>query len=173
MSSTKELTGGSGDVNPNMFVVNGLQQAGADQAVLTTVTLPVIRACQTCPKGKAYAFELLWIKVGATPGIAFPVGIADQHQQWLIGVGTDVPDPSSSTTFYLKVFNLFGGTAVSNNANVESRFTDEAGHGLIITNAQITMQYNTVQWSGLQTPFYRFFYRWKLVDIAELITSQL
>jgi len=100
MSSSKELTGGSGDVNPNLWTVVVLQTA-IDATTRLTLPVPVIKQCGSCPKGKAYAFELLRIKSGISPGIAIgPIGIVDQSFGLQVRAGSQNPNPTSPQQIY-------------------------------------------------------------------------
>ncbi len=171
-SNDKELTGGSGDVNPQIWTVD-VTQGTINTPERLLMVVPVVRALGSAPKGKVFAFELIRVKTLIAPGVGLPLSGADQHMEWSIGVGTDVPGLGKDTTFYTSSILLGVGMGMLNQKASDGEFTDGAGHGLIITNPQMNFEISTLSMSAIQTATFRLFYRWKLVDINEIITSTL
>lgn len=172
--SGDQLTGGSGDVNPQEMVQE-LTQTGADTTTITRMALPIPRL-PTKP-GKNLVIELLWVQyfwmnktypgagvistmvanVTTNPVIpaTFSAAVLDPKilSVWMLGSAT-FGAPATVDTFY---------------PFYEEDLTDGAGHGILVASdslyfnifSLLTAQANHVGW--------RIGYRFKEVDLVEYI----
>jgi len=173
-SNDKELTGGSGDVNPNMLLVNVIQTA-VDADTILTVPVPVPRACGPCPKGKAYVLEILRIKTVFEPGLPAVLPVVTTTFIAAIAAGNANPDPANSNTFYTTSEYLLNGSNQIWVPQEDSQglYDDGAGHGLLVTAQQMRFEIISKNSTLVQTCHFRVFYRFKLVDIVEIVNTLL
>lgn len=107
MATTKALTGGTGDVNPQQLTFT-LTQEAADTTVTIEVPLPVPRAF-SAKRGKAIVLELLRSEVSYS-NIQFPSMPSAQYVV-TIGTSSDV-DGDEPTVFLTETLDGFMQTAV-------------------------------------------------------------
>lgn len=169
-----QLTGGTGDVNPQSITVPVIVQTAADATTIVRVPLPIPRL-PTRP-GYNLVVELLDVE------FSFPwnaAGIAVGVQGIYTYISTSGETPPSieqamlgtriiADTFFQWVFAA-GGTMDSFLPDRDIDLTDEAGHGRLVASDNIyvgLMSYNTNNTNHMCC---RLWYRWKEVSLVEYI----
>lgn len=174
--SRESLTGGSGDVNPQTFVVDAKQSA-ADTSTITQLPLPIPRL-PTRP-GRNLVIELLAIDFyHTTPAV---VGSATVSNLITVttspNVATSVTnallDPRAIDVWY-KVTQLFVATAaiVAPYIPVTSyrtNLTDEAGHGILVATDNLYFGVYSISTQAANEYVVQVTYRWKDVSLTEYI----
>jgi len=167
MASTKELTGGTGDVNPQVlnFVVT---QSAADTNTTGEAPLPVPRGFSP-KKGKALVLEVLRV-VYEVANIVTPGGqVAISATISTTGAAVSVTDPEVFSFF--DIDGLFA-TAVGF-GYFQRRFTDTlhdgAGHGFLVATDNLFLTVSSANTSAANRVVAKVFYRFKEVSLAEYI----
>lgn len=106
MASTKALTGGTGDVNPQQLFAR-VVQTGADVNTTVEVPLPVPRSF-TSKKGSAIVVEILRSEVRFSD---FTPAAAQQSVEVFVGTAA-TPDPGEATTFLVEGIDGLFASAV-------------------------------------------------------------
>lgn len=173
----ESLTGGTGDVNPQLLSDSATQSA-ADTNTTTQVNLPIQRIASNAPQ-QAVIMELLKIFVDLPdlPAVAAVAETADT-----IGVNfstrnfgttaTTFDDPSifaRAETNRLAAFTAGGTYMWSQRGIITVDLTDGAGHGVLIGTDSIFVQVTSGGTGNANTVRYKLLYRWKRVTLAEYI----
>lgn len=166
MASAKGLTGGSGDVNPQLL--HAVLQQDSTNATILTIPIPIPRF--PTAKNKAFVMEVLkayyYIETGTLPttdpSATLSWGLATTDNSAIL-------DP---TTF--DAHSITQNGAVNNGtylavAPYVSDFTDGAGHGLLIGTENIYMRVQSSFFDSASRITLRLSYRYKLVDVFEWI----
>ena len=165
MSSSKEITGGTGDVNPQILLVP-VTQSAADVATTVEVILPIARL--PTRKGRAIVFELL--KVYGNFGTL--LGIASSSSLRAL-VSTSLQNAvAQPRTFYIDSIENHQQSAVGFQLQKTTHivdFTDGAGHGLLIATDTLFCELESTITSTTNSYTWRFLYRFKEVDLVEYI----
>jgi hypothetical protein len=177
MSSVKELTGGTGDVNPQqLFVV--VAQGSIDSSETVEVPLPIPRLSNAKP-GRAIVLEVLKIHTTLDPIFRIDPLVASQCTQF-VSIGTDLGNlaVNSTTVFFRREINQItsstsvsgaGGGFAAVSSTEWADLTDGAGHGYLVATDSIGVRYDSVA-TGVQTSCQiRLFYRFKEVSLQEYI----
>lgn len=169
MSSIKELTGGTGDVNPQYLSIN-IAQTAADSTTAVTFPLPLPRFQPT--KNRSIVLEVLrvtfllrtanWVFVNnarifcnvSTSNTAFGV---DDHQTFATFTQT-----YQQTLLAANVNYIWNGPK-------EVDTTDGAGHGLLVATNAITVALGSVLTSDTNVVDLKLWYRYKEVGLTEYI----
>jgi hypothetical protein len=166
MASTKSLTGGSGDVNPQLLHAV-LQQDGTNATILT-IPIPIPRF--PAAKNKAFVMEVLKASYYLETG-SIPVSDPSAGVQWGLAT-TDNAALLDATTFDQGSLTQAGalntGTFGAVNPYVTD-FTDGAGHGLLIGTENIYLRIQSAFYTTASRITLRLSYRYKLVDVYEWI----
>jgi hypothetical protein len=168
-----ELTGGSGDVNPQEFTAHVIQ-GGADAAAQVAVQLPIPRL-PTKP-GRNLVMEFLWITYywlnPAFPG-AGTVG------NLIANVTTNGTAPGTQANALLdpKIISVwkrssatFTAVGVADSGSYfEDDLTDQAGHGILVATDTIFFNVFSILTANANDVGFRVGYRWKDVSLTEYI----
>jgi len=173
--SGNELTGGSGDVNPQTmspFVVQpGNDTTGVFQQQLPTPRLPI-------RKGKSLVVELLsvdWFNVlpllsGANNSV---LGILTTNPSAFGSITAALQDPRVLSAFYRNVAYLqgtaVGFTTTASNYPFQDDLTDAAGHGILVATDKMFLFCYSVGTGQPNEVVTRINYRFKEVDLEEYI----
>lgn len=167
MATSKELTGGTGDVNPQILTASVIQSA-ADTTTSLEIPVPIARF-QT-KKGRSIVMEILKVKYDfgdiVTPGGA--VNIAALLSTAASPAGTIDPTVFSST----KLDGIFA-TAVGFAYFPRGPFTDDlsdgAGHGFLVATDSMFLQLSSANTAIANTCVAKIYYRFKEVALEEYI----
>ena len=177
MSLGKELSGGSGDVNPQLLTVS-VQQSGNDVSTALTVSIPIVRLTG---KNRALVFELLQVESIVHHPPSHNLAVAFSEVVNLIGVGSSIPSASLPATFYSsritaeKLGAGFDSDWIFNPKDI-SDYRDGAGHGIIIATDTVTFRVDSIATDRQNIVDWRLLYRLKEVGITEyvgFVTAQM
>lgn len=165
MASTKELTGGTGDVNPQILTFT-VTQTGADVNTEAEVPLPIPR--YTAKNNRAIVLEVLRCDVFLAD--LNDSGVANFVQAFLkTRTGAQITDPE---TFVRSSYDFLWGTSVGfiYVSRVQTfDLTDGAGHGLLIGTDSLFGNCNSVVTGLTNTVNFKLWYRYKEVSLQEYI----
>lgn len=170
-----QLTGGSGDVSPQWFVVGSVTQGGANAFVEASTPIPIQRLYQA--KGKSTVIEILKVEF-ALPDLDtnFPAGggVAIAAVQLSTSSQTAISFTSPHNIAFAKRSWRGAFTAAGTYATVEDNpriinVTDASGHGVLIGTDTLFLDFVTASFAGAATVSARFLYRWKEVTLEEYI----
>jgi len=165
MATIKELTGGTGDVNPQVLTLTTTQTA-ADTTTTNEFPIPVPRPSSS--KGKSIVMEILQVKYNVGNLVA-PAG-----QIFIQGLlSTDGSTIETSPT----VFSSFSrdglfATAVGfsySSRRFEDVLHDGAGHGFLVGTDSLFLCVNSGATGAVNRVTAKVFYRFKEVTLAEYI----
>lgn len=171
-----QLTGGSGDVNPQTFVIHGLQTA-ADTTTIIQQPLPIPRL-PTRP-GKNLVIELLALDyyhvnptiVGTTTTL-YLFDVTTQPNAFA-SIALATQDARSLDMWYKGELTA---VAVANIVAVyqpvldyHSDLTDEAGHGLLVATDNLYLHVMSQNTQAATEVAVHVTYRWKEVSLTEYI----
>lgn len=166
-----QLTGGTGDVNPQEFVFPLLTQTAADTPTIKSIPLPIPRYPQQ--SGKQIVIELLWVQFNF-----IVLGAAAAAQNLYMGLTTNPTVPANITTAlldprvlanYLTAYLFAAGGSFEVPVEHEVDLTDNAGHGVLVATDNL---YGTILSTGTNAAnngVIRFGYRFKEVALSEYI----
>ncbi len=169
----ESLTGGTGDVNPQQFIMRVVQSA-PDTYTQQLFPLPIQRLNS---KGKAMVMEVLRIFFFAT---GVPVAIAAQvigtirvHVTTSAFATEPGPDNPRLVMRYEKEFqNAFtaaGSFVYDSFEPFMIDMTDGAGHGFLIGTDNLFLAVSSASTSVANVATARILYRWKDVGLSEYI----
>ncbi len=165
MASIKELTGGTGDVNPQLLVVTVIQTA-VDANTQVELSLPVPRF--SSKTGRTIVTEVLRVYAE----INELTTVANSHVNGSVGTATQ-PSADDATTFAHFNYDAIVATAVGFQFYSRSMdavdLTDGAGHGFLIGVNSIFLSCNSALTALVNEIHYRILYRFKEVPLAEYI----
>jgi hypothetical protein len=175
---TDSITGGTGDVNPQLLSDTAVQSA-ADTTTTTQVALPIQRVAANAPN-QAIVMEVLKVYIDHTN---FPASAsaAETTDTITIAFSTKNFGTTGVTLGEPAVFALYNAatrtafTAAGSFYTVVKvaphviDLTDGAGHGILVATDSIFIQVNSAA-TGLtiSAPF-KILYRWKRVSLTEYI----
>lgn len=165
MASVKELTGGTGDTNPQLLTTT-ITQPAADTAITTEIPIPIARFQQK--KGKAIVFEVLGIAYYLTDFAA----IAAQANVRCSLATADVTGVDAPQVFdQFRVDGIFA-TAVGFQYYPLTQYvdlSDGAGHGFLVATDNIfaTLQSTATGLANVITVKVK--YRFKEVGLTEYL----
>lgn len=158
------ISGGSGDVNPQIMNIPCTATAGA--VVTTTQAIPIQRLQQS---GRAQVMEVLKVIFDNTQ---FNTVETDGANLWRVSTksfGTTGVLPTDPTVF--AYCNQFVKITTSGSVEVAGPYvfdlTDGAGHGFLVATDNIFVQINSAGVTG--TPSCKILYRWKNVTTTEYV----
>lgn len=173
--SRNDLTGGSGDINPQWLTFNAITQSAANTYTESSINLPINRFQN--PKGRSIVMEALKVE--------FTLPTIDSNS----AAGGDLKTcsiqltPSSSSAIntsdpkvlaqYSRQFRgafTAGGTysVVENNPECID-LTDGNGHGVLVATDTLFLGVNTVGYGTAASFACRILYRFKIVTLEEYI----
>lgn len=157
MASSRALTGGTKDVNPQYFRTQAYY-TGADAANQTTIAESAIPVQRLNNKNRSMVMEVLKIKY-------IPRHINSAADAWA-GIATSRPPsgkPAPSQGYWVDVVKL------QTDQIVEVDVTDGAGHGMLLAADKVfTFLYEATGKSGAGVDVW-ISYRWKNVSLTEYI----
>ena len=166
MATVKELTGGTGDVNPQIMHL-ALTQTGADVFTDVEVSLPLPRFPQ---KGNR-SIVLEVIAVTTIPNnLLLPIGAGNAIEYHIATAGT--PNANNSRNFYTRFIEFPLATAVGFQffeAAKRTELHDGAGHGFLVATDSIIFGLGSTTTAVAQKVFFKVEYRFKEVSLAEYI----
>lgn len=171
------LTGGTGDVNPQLLTLTALTLTATDTFTIQQQSIPITRI--PARGGKAVVMEVLkvYFDMPAPSGGNFTATgqtILAYVQLSTSRVGLiDSTDPNVfafSDTDTRGAFTAGGSYAYTqNNSPVVIDLTDGAGHGLLVATDSLFFSANTVNYSVAATFVCKILYRFKEVKLEEYI----
>jgi len=178
-SSGNQLTGGTGDVNPQ-YMHGRVATSAANTAAEVTLGTPIVRVGPQTG-GSAVIMEILkiWVQVP----VADLDNAAATVRETTVGFSTvssgatpAVPafdNPRLFALFDHQVRNAFTaagtGTLDVFNGPVCIDLTDGAGHGILIATDNIFVTVDTAGFTAVATALFKILYRFKKVSLVEYI----
>lgn len=169
-----QLTGGSGDVSPQIFTQT-INLSAANTFTQVESGLPQIRI--PTRKGKSIVMELLWAHIIHPQLDTQPAaGGTAAVSQWQLGTISEAAinfgDPrvlAVSELSWRGAFTAAGSFESVANMTDKIQFHDGAGHGLLVATDSLFMAANTANFTGAATFFAKIAYRFKEVTLEEYI----
>lgn len=168
MATIAQLTGGTGDVNPQLLNLT-VTQAGVDVTTTLEQPLPIPRI--GIKKGRSIVVEILWIQFNFADYV-FVAGINTSYTALLSTSATaaTVADPR---TFAVQDLDL-SVSAAPVSRDLYSRtwrqhFDDGAGHGFLVATDSIFLTLTTVLTAVVNAVNAKIAYRFKEVNLEEYI----
>lgn len=171
---SESLTGGTGDVSPQLLSVTVIQTA-ANTFTQSSIGLPIPRFNQA--KGKAIVFEVLKVffnnplkdnnYAAAGESSVTQAQIATRSQAAISFV-----DPATLAFCEKEYRGAFTAAGSYSSVLLEPYTydcTDGAGHGLLVATDTIFIGVNTSNFAALAGFNVKILYRWKLVSVEEYI----
>lgn len=169
-----QLTGGSGDVNPQIISVIVNQTANdASTSVIQPIPIPRLPT----KEGKNLVIELLGVEY-FDPGIQSVPGVGVVQRQLVILTTTSSISPSITTAlaeprqlsqwFRAQITATLVGI-VNEQVYFYDDLTDGAGHGLLLATDQYYLQSYSENTAITNTTVVKIYYRWKEVSLVEYI----
>lgn len=169
-----ELTGGTGDVSPQLLTL-AVTQTGANTFTEQQTGLPIPRFAIS--KGKAMTMELLKVYFdGGQKDNNYAAGgeSSSVSAQLSTASFTALNDADPRViAFYNKEYRGAFTAAGTYSSVITEPFqldcTDGAGHGILIATDNIFMGINTTNFAGASSVVAKLLYRWKMVTTDEYI----
>ena len=169
-----QLTGGSGDVNPQTVSVR-VTQAVPTTTILAQFPIPIPRL--PTREGKNLVIELLWVEyfeLSAYQPVlnttAFTLCLLTTTGALSSSIALALLDPRSLSQYYRANVN---GANIDGVSNTQQYFiddlTDGAGHGLLLATDQFYLQLYSLNLGAPADVVVKFAYRWKEVSLVEYI----
>lgn len=180
MKRTRDtLTGGTGDVNPQILQISSFNLPNANQYTQVGINLPV-NQLPLRNKNKAIVMELLKVYFDiSSPSGAFPdtPGAIVQAQMQISTASTSSIQHSAPQVIAWVSRKWKGnpeaGTPVPYAVTwVEPEYidlTDGAGHGVLVATNQLYAGADTTGYNAVAVFSARLLYRWKEVDLTEYL----
>lgn len=170
-----ELTGGSGDVNPQWLTFNLMTQTGVNAFTETSLNLPINRFAN--PKGRSIVMEVLKVEFSMPPpdtnnsaGGNILTTIVQLNPSSVNNV--DQSNPKALAQYQRSFRGAFtaGGSysAVENNPECVD-LTDGNGHGVLVATDTMFFACNTSNFGAPAGFGARLLYRFKIVTLEEYI----
>lgn len=171
------LTGGTGDVNPQLYTGHVLQSA-PNQATTAAFISPVAKGI-FAKAGKATVMEILriYVQFGLFELSVSAIQLQRMREMYFStkDLGTvDVPYDTPSifagiNDQYQSAFTAAGtyGTQMTN--SYEINLTDDNGHGLLVASDYIYVQFDTIGFVAAVTSYFKILYRFKNVSMREYV----
>lgn len=166
MASSKELTGGTGDVNPQILTVE-ISQTTLNQSISLEVPLPIPRTPSTT-SGRTTVIEILW----ATSGMEQLVTTATQRIESTVSTSPNATDVSTNQVFAYLFVEQDTADATGFNRHimpVNYQLNDGAGHGYLVGTDSLTFSLGSVASQQLNTVVWKLYFRFKTVSLQEYI----
>lgn len=180
-TAASELTGGTGDVNPQYLTIFYLESAPNPLLETMQVSVPISRLQEK--GGKATVLEVLWVEwtvshqfdLALGPGNTSPDAVATLSTTKLSKF--DLSDPTVFAS-YFKSYLLFqpalpatpNGKVVDNGLfPVRQDLTDGAGHGILVATDNIYLSVSDTDMSLPTIWLVKIAYRFKNVPLQEYI----
>lgn len=171
-----QLTGGSGDVNPQVLTIS-VAQSAANTGTAIAINLPIPRYPTT--QNKNLVIEALGVQyfhlnreVTALPATSVGDCITLTTRPNAPGtIQEQLSDPRTISEFY--VFNSHVGGVAAQDIELQSMawddLTDEAGHGILIATDVLYVALQSFNRGLPMLAVVKLLYRWKEVGLSEYI----
>ena len=177
MSTVKDLTGGSNDLNPQQFSIR-LEQQNVDDTVQEVVDFC---NCQIpVPNGKALVMEVLSTTFNQSPVYSSndqATMVCSTAQKEFIGPTTALPAPSrgGADGFISRTVNaqtVITAVGALDRVDLDTQYnhTDNAGHGIIVPGKKLYFVLDSAFAQTLLTCDFSVLFRWKFIDLQEFLT---
>lgn len=175
MASSRQLTGGTGDVNPQLFQTPILNMIGANTFTETSIPLPQNRFFEK--QGSVNVIEVLKVFFYTSEPDANNAAGGSVISTNIRLSTSSLPtiDQANPRVFAMQEKNYRGAfTAAGSYLTVISEptaldLTDGAGHGLIIATDNVFLGMLTTGFTAAASGFAKILYRFKRVALAEYI----
>ena len=175
--NSSDLTGGTGDVNPQLLS-DSITQSAADTTTTQQVVLPIQRIAANAPS-TAIVMEVLkiWVQ-NAAFGDVGNVAETSKSQNLVFSTrntGTTNQSLADPAVFaVIRTTQQGAWTAAGSYAYQEFNIqtvdlTDGAGHGILIATDSIFVQAVSAATGNANMMQWKILYRWKRVSLAEYI----
>ena len=175
-SNSSDITGGSGDVNPQ-WLTNSTTQSAADTATTSQVVLPVQRLPEN--NSRALVMEVLKVYFQFPTFGAFASANESTDRMTCAlttkNFGTTAISLDEPTCFAIGrivrqgAFTAAGTYGYQESAIVSWDCTDGAGHGILVATDSIFSQVSSTGTGNANQVQFKILYRWKKVSLAEYI----
>jgi len=171
--SRNSLTGGTGDVNPQILC-SSVTQTTADTTVVGTINLPISRLPTS--NGSAIVIEILRVTFIVT-NTSIPAGATVTQTRALTTNPSTTMTPAQTFVDQRAVAVRYDQLTVATSVGfidqaeqtADIDLTDGAGHGLLVGTDNLYLYYNSTNTTAATTLTCRVLYRWKRVPLAEYI----
>lgn len=171
--SRDQLTGGSGDVNPQTITFNAVQTA-ADATTVQKISLPIPRL--PTREGRNLVVEIVSVDIfHANPQVPGP---ATTSSVLTVLTTTSTPflspvaaiiDPNVVEFWAKAVQNVSSIGLYKHDTDYTSDLTDQAGHGILIATDNLYIGIYTSLTAVPNQMVWKINYRWKDVSLIEYI----
>ena len=166
MASAKELTGGTGDVNPQLLTAI-VTQTAADTA--TELEIPIPKANLPVQKGKVILLEVLDVKywfsniVGVSANMSARILLSGE-------AGATQAHESDVFSYYELdgVFVTAAGFSWTRRGPWVDILNDGAGHGVLFKGDTIYLSVHSTATGQINSGSIKLKYRWKQVTLEEV-----
>lgn len=166
MASAKELTGGTGDVNPQILSATGSQSA-ADTFTTVEIPLPIPRPAAR--KGKSIVMEILGVKY-QLGDLVVPAGQINITP--FLATSSSASTIGDPTTFsWISRDGLFS-TAIGfaySSRKFDDNLSDGAGHGFLVATDSIFLSISSALTGAINRVNVKIHYRFKEITLEEYI----
>jgi len=177
MANKRQLTGGTGDVNPQ-YLSGRVTLSAANTVTTLTLGTPIVRVGPQS-NNRATIMEILKVFV-EMPIVDLDAAAATNRNAFLVfsttSFGTTLAglsEPRVFCAFQKAVRNAFTaagtGTLDVSVDPITWDMTDGAGHGVLVATDNIFIQATTNNYTAAQQFDFKILYRFKTVDLAEYI----
>lgn len=167
MSTVKDLTGGTGDVNPQLLNFTVAQTAN-DVTQTLEQPLPVPRI--GVKKGRSIVVEVLWVQF-SVDDFRTPAGTAVSYT-FLLSTAAAAITVADPRTFALEDLEILASAAPDRffrRRTMRQHFTDGAGHGFLVATDSVFLSIVTSNTAGQSAVNCKLAYRFKEVALEEYI----
>jgi hypothetical protein len=160
-----QLTGGTGDVNPQPLVA-ACTQSSADTTTTATTVLPNLIAAGAAPRivellKATFVFPNTIVEVDGS--------ISASLSTSSFGTTSASPGDPRVLAFANRAYAITTSGSVVNNNAVEYDLSDGAGHGVLVGGQNLFLQVASSGTSAANTVYCRLLYRWKGVTMVEYV----
>lgn len=165
MSTSKSLTGGTYDVNPQWFTIQ-LSQSAADTTTTQGFNIPIQRLKT---QGRAQVLEILkiyWFYTNPAEVDSQGAFFLTTNNTSAITVVTNSPGLIDFVFYASKITT--SGSYLDDRPKIHD-LTDGAGHGYLVATDSVYLQIQSNATSVANSCTVRMLYRWKNVSLPEYI----
>lgn len=167
-----QLTGGTGDVNPQIITSPIITQPGVDLPVQVQQPLPIPRFPTST--GRNLVIELLGIEVdfltwSGLAGAVIQYMNVTTNSQNPASINAALSDPKTIADVYKYYFFFTAAAVFEVGAQTYVDLTDNAGHGLLIATDNVYFNLLTQNTGAANSAIMKLEYRWKEVSLTEYI----
>lgn len=167
MATVKDLTGGTGDVNPQLLNLT-VTQTAADTTTTLEQPLPVPRI--GVRKGRSIVVEIIWIQWNFADFVT-PAGVNVSYTG-ILSTASTAFTVTDTRSFAIKDIEMLASAAPDRNFRQRSYrqdFTDRAGHGFLVATDSIFLTLASSASTGTNSVNCKIAYRFKEVALEEYI----